>query len=247
MTRYAIRRSSGFTLIELLIVITILAVLAGAALPYVQSYVQESKVAKAKSDLDEIGRALAIYEAREGDYVKSDVSLLTGRYLNKAPIDPWGQAYFVNASAGLVVSGGPDKATSTEDDITFPYQPPLALVQAKWVDRNQTGQVDGQNSSDTLQLNFSRRVSTAVGSIVWTKIMINRNGTPVDVTAAPTLLTAAPAVPKWLASKTLVLEVAKNSAFTPGSDSIIIYSGSALTDLAGNAALTDQPVVILPQ
>jgi general secretion pathway protein G len=94
----------GFTLIELLVVITILAILAGAALPYVQNYVAESRIAKAKTDLEEVARALAVYETREGEYVKGNVSDLTGRYLNKAPIDPWGKPYLVATASGLVIS-----------------------------------------------------------------------------------------------------------------------------------------------
>lgn len=234
----------GFTLIELLIVITIIAVLAGAALPYVQSYVQESKVAKAKSDLDEIGRALAIYEAREGDYAKSDVSLLTGRYLNKAPIDPWGQPYFINASAGFVVSAGPDRSIGNEDDITFPYQPPLALVQAKWVDVNQTGAVDNQNASDTLQLVFSRKVSTSIGGVVNGSIELNHLGAAAAVSLAAVNW---PTNAKWLASKTLVMEVRASNVFVPGSDTITIRAGSNLKDLAGGNCITDQQVTIIPQ
>ncbi|HNW35800.1 MAG TPA: prepilin-type N-terminal cleavage/methylation domain-containing protein, partial [Candidatus Ozemobacteraceae bacterium] len=59
---------TGFTLIELLVVIAIIAILAGAALPYVQAYVEESRISKAKGDLEEVGKALAIYESREKVY-----------------------------------------------------------------------------------------------------------------------------------------------------------------------------------
>lgn len=241
----------GFTLIELLVVITILAVLAGAALPYVQSYVEESKIAKAKTDLEEIARALAVYETREGEYAKADVSDLTGRYLNKAPIDPWGKGYRVATDAGLVVSDGSDRASGTADDISAPYQPPLALVQVKWVDKNQSGAVDKQNVPDQVQISFSRRVKNAIGDFnaagkldVIFKISTGTVALPMDSTFNP--LTAS-----MLASKTLVLDVLQTGAFTPGSDTIQIKDGHAtLRDMAiptGNLALASQAVRILPQ
>ena len=228
----------GFTLIELLIVITILAVLAGAALPYVQSYVAESKSSKAKADLDEIGRALAIYEAREGDYVATTVALLTGRYLNKAPIDPWGQPYVIATASGLIISCGPDRASGSEDDITYPYQPPLSLVSVKWVDRNQTGAVDIQNTPDQIQLQFSRRVKQPAAP-TWANIVKNAG------TALNTFTDTG--TPKWLAEKTLVLNVNAPNVFTPGSDTITLKTSNGLLDWANNLAITDQPVVIVPQ
>ena len=159
----------GFTLIELLVVITIIAILAGAALPYVQNYVDESRQAKAKSDLDEIARALIVYESREGEYTKSDVSDLTGRYLDRSPIDPWGVPYIVATASGLVYSLGPDRkdydpadATTEQysyDNIEVSYLPPLALVSVKWVDKNKSGAVDTQNVADEIHLTFSRKLA----------------------------------------------------------------------------------------
>lgn len=154
----------GFTLIELLVVITILAILAGAALPFVQNYVAESRIAKAKSDLDEISRALVIYESREGDYNKKTVEDLTGRYLDRSPIDPWGVPYIVATESGIVFSKGPDRKGAEEgeefvyDNIEVSYVPPLALVSVKWVDKNKSGAVDTQNVADELHLTFSRRL-----------------------------------------------------------------------------------------
>ncbi len=159
----------GFTLIELLVVITIIAILAGAALPFVQNYVAESRIAKAKSDLDEISRALVVYESREGDYNKPDVSDLTGRYLDRSPIDPWGVPYIVATASGIVYSCGPDRKDAdpadptTEqysyDNIEVSYVPPLALVGVKWVDKNKSGAVDTQNVADEIHLTFSRKLA----------------------------------------------------------------------------------------
>lgn len=256
----------GFTLIELLVVITILAVLAGAALPYVQAYVEESRIAKAKTDLEEIARALAVYETREGDYSKADVSDLTGRYLNKAPIDPWGNGYIVDINAGTVYSSGPDRSSLagfTFDDVIVPYQPPLALVSVKWVDRNQSGAVDTQNVPDQLQLTFSRKLGTPLanfgdagaGGAGAIDLLFNAEiGNP----AVSTLMTAivdetAANVALSSDQKTVIYNVVGAGVFTPGQDTINVISPPSANPIQDQAAptanlcISDQPVVILPQ
>ena len=258
----------GFTLIELLVVITILAILAGAALPYVQNYVAESRIAKAKTDLEEIARALAVYETREGDYAKGTVADLTGRYLNKAPIDPWGRPYVIATASGLVISGGPGrdydvndpKDSSNADNIQAPYQPPLALVSVKWIDKNQSGAVDTQNDPDQVQLLFSRKCFD-----------IPEAGAPGDTASFTSNLDDVfelsttqdmteqflAASSTWLSNKkVLILTVATGATllqeFVPGSDTIKLKKTPAPTlryiyDLAENKSLTEQPAIILPQ
>lgn len=257
----------GFTLIELLVVITILAVLAGAAIPYVQNYVEESRIAKARTDLEEIARALAVYETREGEYTKTSVEDLTGRYLNKAPIDPWGKSYEIDLDAGLVISGGPDRDTSTvEDNIQSPYQPPLALVSVKWVDRNQSGAVDVQNVPDQLQLVFSRKINP--GDAEFTDARMNKwfQISPDGSTA----LTADMSVyfdqvgdtnpPNVLDNKKVVVlslntsyQPSLSTSISPGAAYIYVSTpdevalADKLVDLASNLCITDQKVKILPQ
>ncbi len=248
----------GFTLIELLVVITILAVLAGAALPYVQNYVEEARIAKAKTDLEEISRAIAVYETREGSYTKTDVSDLTGRYLNKAPIDPWGKSYVVDTNSGTVYSSGPDRtsagAADKLDDISVPYQPPLALVSVKWVDRNQSGAVDTQNVPDQIQMTFSRILGNPVGDLDSS----GGAGTidayfNVKVNGANTLFTdcfddTAGNV-SIVGGRTLVYNVkTAGTVFTPGRDTInIINAHGTIDDQAGTLCLSDQDVKMLPQ
>ncbi len=250
----------GFTLIELLVVITILAILAGAALPYVQNYVAESRIAKAKTDLEEIARALAIYETREGEYTKLTVSDLTGRYLNKSPIDPWGSEYIVSPDNGIVYSKGPDRkntiTTTNEDDdfdnINVPYQPPLALVSAKWVDKNQSGAVDTQNVSDELHLTFSRKLGAVDITKFSENIFLGETKTLTTGTT-PTVVGLAPSFgPEVVgASKVVVYKVSTTNAFTVGQDYLKVKEAHGeIFDVATpnkNYCLGNQKVYILPQ
>ncbi|MDN5280074.1 MAG: ral secretion pathway protein [Clostridiales bacterium] len=251
----------GFTLIELLVVITILAVLAGAALPYVQSYVEESRIAKAKTDLEEIARALAVYETREGDYPDtgidsvdglSDVSQLTGRYLNKSPIDPWGAQYVVDLNAGTVYSTGPDRSDVGDgkyDNISVPYQPPLALVSVKWVDKNQSGAIDFQNVNDELQLSFSRKLelglTTADMAQYATKILLRTTSTAL----LDTIVSTADAI--LVGEKVVVYKIGVQDAFVAGRDSLEVLSAHGIIkDRAtpdANLCIAGQAVKILPQ
>lgn len=238
----------GFTLIELLVVITILAVLAGAALPYVQNYVEEARIAKAKTDLEEIARALAVYETREGEYEADTVKDLTGRYLNKAPIDPWGSEYKISTAAGIVYSLGPNRKDGDDDaydNIFVSYQPPLALVSAKWVDKNQSGAVDTQNVSDELHLNFSRKFGDAITddlAVICTKIFVDTDD------ALSTIVEATPSI---VASKILVYKISQNGAFAPGQSYLTVTnSHGVIFDRATpspNYCLANQNVRILPQ
>lgn len=243
------RNREAFTLIELLVVITILAILAGAALPYVQNYVNESRISKAKADLEEIKKALAIYETREGRYNAPTLHQLTGRYLNNSPIDPWGKAYVVATSAGTVYSSGPDRINGNVDDIVVNYQPPLALVQVKWVDANQSGAVDTQNVQDYLQLYFSRRLATdspallnpitASGYFTWTSendIVTSLDWGNFKLETSGQLVT-------------LPVAIGTQGVFSPGSDTIRLINGTGLVDTAliPNRCMTDQDVVIAAQ
>ncbi|HEY9070893.1 MAG TPA: prepilin-type N-terminal cleavage/methylation domain-containing protein [Candidatus Ozemobacteraceae bacterium] len=238
------RTGWGFTLIELLVVITILAILAGATLPYVQSYVEESRISKAKSDLEEIGKALAIYESRERPYNASDASLLTGRYLNKAPIDPWGRPYFVATHAGTVFTSGPDRNPATqEDNLFYPYQPLLALVRVKWVDRNKTGRVDGGVAGDYLQLSFSRKLNLNTSMITSpANFSFSFAADPVTSFNWAGIATSPDAQMLFLPLMPGVSEI-----FTGGSDTVSVTDGNQLYDTSMfqvNRCIASQAVVI---
>mgnify|MGYP003823225523 CR=1 FL=1 len=152
----------AFSLIELLIVVTIIAILVGVALPYYQDYVKETRLTKAKHELDIIKQALIKHDTfEERAYVASDPRVLLGKYLQDLPRDPWGRDYEVDWLKGQVRSLGPDHNLE-RDNITVDYKAPLTLQKATWVDVDNNRQI---SLNDLLRLEFSRFIATGPGTI----------------------------------------------------------------------------------
>lgn len=129
----------GFTLIELMIVVIIIAALAAMVVPRLAGRSEQAKIAVAKADINSnIAMALKLYELDTGSFPTGSEglnSLLTqsaagtsggnwsGPYLEKPPIDPWGNVYQYkcpgahNPAGYDLYSLGKDGMAGTEDDV----------------------------------------------------------------------------------------------------------------------------------
>lgn len=132
-------RNKGFTLIELMIVVIILAALAAMIVPRLSGRAEQAKVNIALSDINaNISTALKLYQLDNGNFPTTEQgleALLTkpgtepvppswnGPYLEKNPIDPWGNPYKyrspgTNNKTGYdLYSMGKDQTEGTEDDV----------------------------------------------------------------------------------------------------------------------------------
>src|SRR5947209_4583282 len=96
---------AAFTLMEMLVVVAILVVLAGAAVPIYLNYLANARIDRAKVDCRNIATAVEAYQTQVGYYPPS-LQTLTQAHQNPtngqmmratleptALIDPWGQPY----------------------------------------------------------------------------------------------------------------------------------------------------------
>lgn len=149
----------GFTLIELLIVITIIAILAGAAIPYVADYVEDGRAARAKQDMSEIRNALARWELDRGVWNEADTSIekLVGPYLSQLLIDPWGFSYVISGANSTITSYGKDGASGGGDDLILDFRPPMSITKVEYSDVDRSGD---QTAGDTISFYCTRPVAT---------------------------------------------------------------------------------------
>lgn len=120
------RRQAGFTLIEVLLVVVIIGILVGVAIPRLGGRVRQAEISRAQADIQSIGLALRMYELDNGEYPSSLDALVSnpgarnwnGPYLESGlPIDPWGNAYLYarTDNSYSLRSLGPDGVQSDAD------------------------------------------------------------------------------------------------------------------------------------
>ncbi len=112
-TRTVAVARAGFTLMEMLVVVAILVVLAGAAVPIYLSYLEDSRVDRARLDVKSIEGAVDAYYTKYGSYPNSLNDLVQPMdgvrpYLDANTLmDPWGNPYQYNPQNVNPMTGRP--------------------------------------------------------------------------------------------------------------------------------------------
>ena len=129
------RRGAGFTLVEMLLVLAILAILAAIVYPNVAGRSQQARDTAAHAQIDNFKTVLGAFEVDNGYFPRGkdglraliekprDAQNWRGPYLEKIPLDPWGNPYVYecpgkhNPATFDIMSSGPDGRVGGGDDI----------------------------------------------------------------------------------------------------------------------------------
>jgi general secretion pathway protein G len=122
LCRNLYRKEKGFTLVELMIVIIILAILTGIAIPSYMVLRDRARTSAAQSELKNVATALEMYNADNESYPDAEnyaamaLLLEAGEYMDPVPLeDPWGEDY----TYALDAAGSYTIASISGDGVTI--------------------------------------------------------------------------------------------------------------------------------
>lgn len=114
----------GMTLIEIMVVIAIMGLVMGAVAVAVMPQYKRAQCKTAWTAAQSIKNAIEQYQTdNNGDCPKTVDELVAGKYISKAPMDPWGQTFLMrcpgeqNTDSADVWSKGPNKQAGDTDDV----------------------------------------------------------------------------------------------------------------------------------
>ena len=115
----------GMTLVEIMVVIAIIGMVMGAVVVGAMPALEKARCKTAWGETQTVLQAIATYQTENnGDAPKGLEELVTGKFLSKKPMDPWGQEIMIGACPGTnnadncdVHSKGKDKQDGSGDDV----------------------------------------------------------------------------------------------------------------------------------
>jgi len=130
------RKQQGFTLLEIMLVVTIIALLLGAAIYKLGGNVEYARHIRVAADIQGINTQLGLYESMNGFYPTTEQGLQAlvtqpntdpkptrwYQLYKELPKDPWGTDYIYrcpglkNPNGYDLYSAGPDRKPDTTDD-----------------------------------------------------------------------------------------------------------------------------------
>jgi general secretion pathway protein G len=112
------------TLVEIMVVVAIIGLIMGAAGIMANKSFTKAQVSETKMVIKRVEEALVHYQTDNTDSCPKSLSeLRTQKYMDKDPVDAWGQPFTFrcpgehNPDGADIVSKGKDKQEGTPDDI----------------------------------------------------------------------------------------------------------------------------------